>query len=109
MALKRLASTIINSTTNINIYTTPALKEARATLNICNLNEYSVNIWVALVENGAAEDLVQADYIEYCNTVWGHRSIYIRDIEMAAGDTLVVRASHGNVNTTLWGAEGTSL
>lgn len=106
--LKRLGATTVVATTNTSLYQVPSGKSAVvSSLVVCNRGSTDRTFRVAHVD-GAIGSVANEDYIAYDAPIEANGTITLSlGITMQAGDSLLVYASHADVNFIAWGSEVT--
>jgi len=104
--VKRLGATTVVANTDTTLYTVPAGTSAVVSSVVaCNRGAGAHTFRIAHVD-GAIGVVANEDYIFYDKAVAANDSEpFTLGIAMEAGDTLLVRADHAEVNFIAWGAE----
>lgn len=104
MAQGRLATANPTADSVVDLYTPSAGKVATVSVSICNKGADTATIRLALTSAGSAS-LAAGDYLEYDKALPANESMQITGIVLSAPETLVCRASSGNVDFVAFGFE----
>lgn len=100
----RLGAAALAANTDTVVYTVPAGRKATVLVSVCNRSATDAAIRLAHIDGNLAA-LATEDYIEYDSPLPGNGVLERTGITIAAGHTIMARASAASVSAVISGVE----
>lgn len=106
MATGLLGQADLNAMTNTTVYTVPSSTFTMASINVCNRNSTPTKVRIALTES---ETPAVSEFIEYDVILEPYGVLERTGVMLSASNSIVVRASTGNVSASAFGIETSTI